>query len=843
MNTDSTDVSVSRLAQPVETHKEPQLISNVKRNLDSNQAIDFSRTTGPDTFRRIRRLMTPDGMQDVICLIDTEGEFSLPDIDYIPHYDMPEQGLCFGAVQSTSAGEGVLAPLFSYRTQAQLSFAQKFQSHCLVKLYCMTPLPMSVSYWVYRTLQGNDTNHLSQIGFTWKPTLQNVVYVLMPYAALPLVSDYDMEPSQIFGYLGIKPLSGYVHEDGTQSSADVSAYFAPYSAKQAIPRVLTPPTTHADSVSTVSNGSFKFNLKSPSRLAINGMESKGLHFQDLKDALIDGRPVRSESWYSPGAHTLSTSSDVVSFVNILALSRKPGSNVTIEQLTDPRQINGFEEYLDTEMYYLPTLKSLQLEFNSEINEPIQRLLDAARKKDIEMVFSSRVLQQNPDKILVSLFIDGVVYATFIGTTAKQAKRRLAVLVTEILDVVEGVEEMYEYKFNPESKIPDSYYGAQGDKSAREISHWYKVSTLTMSNADASSVQTQSIDLTALSEMSPQNTALFEYRRHYLKHRYPFVKVQAVKTPFTNAIIRIVQGIHTSTDQINQLPYREWNLAEDQEFEFYWDNSNPATPDLVLNFSFYLMGYSIAPSALTLNFFINSSNLDYYHYRPIDFENVVVNAIEQIGGDELPTDQDKPETSILHEATAVTAKPTQNLAIGGMPSERKYHYMFKLNFTLTGGFYFDLCHTNFPAYEFPTARRYARWRGTPYLKFTVDTKYDLTGILYIMQVDPFITPTKANMEQLLRFYPSTKLVIKNGSVEMPINFRQSTPRQAVWYNPTTSPQLGRIVVFNTSYLIGLPAGNDFVSMLVEGDLSEVTYDIPEFGYPNITIPSPRVDAIV
>lgn len=839
MNTDSTDKKVVQEINPGQNHHEAQIISNITRPLEANQAIDFSRRTGPDTFKRIRRLMTPDGMQDVVCLVDCEAELNLPSIDHLAWYDMPEQGNCFGARQVTSAGAGTFSPAFSIRTETQMAFSHHFQSHCLVKLYCMTPLPMSVSYWVYRTLFGTTTNYLSQIGFTWKPSFQNTVYVLMPWADITLVRPYDHALADVFGFLGIQPLSPFIHEEGTQSSADVTVYFAPYQLKQATPRALTRPATFLDSSAITSTGSVDLTLKAPSKLHITGLSQNGTIINQIseQDLTIDGKAFSRDRWVFPGKHILGSPTGQTNYLSIMAISNRLGNNLTLGGIADSRILPGFILYKDTGLYYLPSLSELKLDFNDEIDDPIQRLIDAGRRGGRDIVFTNRVLRQQPDEILATLSIDKVDFATFVSSSAKKARKRLAHLVIEILDdepelIENATEQIREYQYNPDNKIAEDYHGQQGDASVRETEHWQRVATQTLADSDGATVFNVSLDLNTVSTTAPQPTFLREYLRHLLHAKYPLLKVQVVKTPFSHGILRIVQGTVTTPEEVNQLPYREFDLTQDTELEFYWDHVNPAIEDVTVDFSYFLMGHSIAPSSIVLNFFFNISSMHFFHYK--DYDDVIEGEL-QIGETSVPTNVLQNE--IPHEATATTATPKQVQPIGAVISERKYHFAgyVSANASTTQFVVLPLSHTNFPKYELTTAKRYWRWRGIPYVRITLDSNFTLAGIVYAVHCDSRTDYDTLKAEQLIAMYPSSKQVFKNGVAEMPLNYRAVDVRQYVSYATVPLSQIGDLVIV-------LPSGSPTTTGLdpsfritFEFDMSNVTYEIPECGFEDFSYP--------
>jgi hypothetical protein len=783
--------------------------------------------------------MTPDGMQDVVCLVDCEQELTLPSIDHLAWYDMPEQGNCFGARQVTSAGVGVFAPMFSYRTETQMSFSQQFQSHCLVKLYCMTPLPMSVSLWVYRTMFGNTTNYLSQIGFTWKPSFQNTVYVLMPWADITLVRPYDYALADVFGLLGIQPLSSFVHEEGTQSSADVTVYFAPYQLKQATPRALVRPTTFLDSSAITSNGTVELSLKAPSKLHITGLSQRGTMITQIDDddLSIDGKPFSRDRWVYPGTHILGAPTGQTNYLSIMAMSNQLGKNLLLGSIADARILPGFVSHKETGLFYLPSLLELNFDFNDEITDPIQRLIDAGRRKGRDVVFTNRVLRQQPDENLVTLNVDKVDMATFVASSAKKARKKLAYLVIELMDdeperIENATIQIKEYNYNADNKIAQDYHGMQGDAAARETEHWQRVATQTLSDSDGGTVFNVSLDLTTLATTSPQPTFLREYSRHLLRAKYPLLKVQVVKTPFSHGILRIVQGNVTTPEEVNQLPYREFDLAQDTELEFYWDHVNPAITDVTVNFSYFLMGHSIAPSSLVLNFYFNISSMHFFHYK--DYDDTIVGEL-QIGETSVPTNVQ--ENEIPHESTATTATPLQVQPIGAVVSERKYHFSgyVSANASTTKFVVVPLSHTNFPKYELTTAKRYWRWRGVPYVRITLDSNFTLAGIVYAVHCDSRTDYATIKPEQLIAMYPSSKQVFKNGLAEMPLNYRAVDVRQLVSYATTPLSQIGDLVIILPSSSATITGLDPSFRLTFEFDMSNVTYEIPECGFDSFSYP--------
>lgn len=865
MNTDATNVPVTRIENPGKERHVAQLIDDIKSTTEANQAIDLRAITGPDAFRRMREINTPDGRKTAIFLTDTMEEPIYPDISHLPSFDLPQTGECFGPLQTTSSGAGIFAPQFNYRTELLMNLTEHFSSAVIVKLYSMAPLPMSATFWVYRTMTGTNVQANSNIGFMWKPSFQNCVYVVMPWADITLVRPTDYSLENIFGYLGIKPLSSFIHEEGTQTTLDVQVYFAPFNMKLCTPIAVTAPTSFMHTTAVTSYGKTTINLKVPGVLKIQGFYFEGTEIEEFGTRDFKLGDDKIPLTLNPGTYVLSCPRTGPMHLAITVLSRESGETFHLGNLSDAQDLPGLEPYKDTGIRLNPKIHHLNLKMNSEIEEPIQRLIDAVTRQGKKLSFVTKVLRQNPDEILVSLLIDGDVFANIISSSAKKGRKKLALTLASIAEE-KGSVEIGEYQYNPNNNLAEQYHGQQGDRAAREVGHWQFYSNTTITEADASTVKNISIDFNTFALTSPFPSATREYLRHLLKHKYPLVKFQAIKTPYSNAILRVVQGTVGGIEELNQLPFREWNLAEDQEIEFYWDRVNPAIDDLVLNISFVAMGHNIAPSSVELCIYVNFAPVEFYHYR--DYDSVVL-PVEvgrlEVGETDLPTDNFaktvmestlemtsgpskspvvQPDTeshirigTVPLEATATTAQPIKQEAIGAVVSERKYQYsgVITINPAETKFVILPLSHTNFPKYEVTTAKRYYRWRGRPYVRVTMDANFTMAGIVYIAQVDPRADYATLKAEDLINMYPHSKQVIKDGMAEMPLNWRSVDVRNLVSYATTAVSQIGDLAIVIATPSLTLSGLDPTIKFTLEFDMSEVTYEIPSLEYSDYSKP--------
>lgn len=866
MNTDATNVPVSRVENPGKERHVAQLIDDIKSSTEANQAIDLRAITGPDAFRRMRSIKTPDGMKEAIFLTDTLEEPIYPEVSHLPSFDLPQTGECFGALQTTSSGEGVFTPVLNYRTELLMNLSEHYSAALIVKLYSMAPLPMSTTFWVYRTMTGTNVQANSNIGFMWKPSYQNCVYVVMPWADVTLVRPVDHPLENSFGYLGIKPLSSFVHEEGTQTTLDVQVYFAPFNMKLCTPKAVTAPTSMVHSSAVSSYGTTTVNVKVPGILKIQGFSFEG---NEIEEFGTDSFKIGNNSipkLITPGTYILSCPKSGPMHLVVTVLSRESGETFTLGNLSDAQDLPGLEAYKDTGIRLNPKFYNIHLKLNDEIEEPIQKLMDAVSRQGKKISFVTKVLRQNPDEILVSLLIDGDVFANIISSSAKKGRKKLASALVSIAQEP-GRVEIGEFQYNSNNELATKFHGKQGDRAAREVGHWQFYSNTTITEADASTVKNITIDFNTFALTSPYPSATREYLRHLLKHKYPLVKIQAIKTPYSNAILRVVQSTVSSVEELNQLPFREWNLAEDQEIEFYWDNVNPAIEDLTLHFSLVAMGHNIAPSSVEICIYVNFAPVEFYHYRDYDSVALVeeVGRLE-VGVEDLPVDhfantkttteltttsgpskspemqtdtRTKLETgTVPHESTATTASPDKQEAIGGVVSERKYQYsgVITIDPSKTKFVIVPLSHTNFPKYEVTTAKRYYRWRGRPYVRITMDASYTMAGIVYIAQVDPRADYATLKAEDLIYMYPHSKQVIKNGMAEMPLNWRSTDVRNIVSYADTAVSQIGDLAIIIVSPTKTQSGLDPTIKFTLEFDMSEVTYEIPSLEYSDYSKPA-------
>jgi hypothetical protein len=198
------------------------LNSNNIESGDANQAIDSSIPIGLSNDKIVKNLYTPDGNQKVICLLDKDIDLNIVQ-DYLLHYKMPEIGHVYSdrIFSSTDIGDTILVspPVLNSRTKEQLKFCEYFNGHIIVKLMCKPALVQAQQFWVSRSFSSNAANtaqHLSEVGFLWKPSVDNEIFVLMPWASEHYVEKLDTDLSTVFGNLVIKNVTNLLTTDTTE---------------------------------------------------------------------------------------------------------------------------------------------------------------------------------------------------------------------------------------------------------------------------------------------------------------------------------------------------------------------------------------------------------------------------------------------------------------------------------------------------------------------------------------------------------------------------------------------------------------------------------------------------
>lgn len=873
MNTDSTDQVVPRVVNPREKDVSASLVCATER-LQLNQGIDSSAIMGVDVHRRIMSVMTPSGTKDAILMTDGIEDIMIRESDshgYMPHYPLPEPGVCWSGRQITVDGAGVFAPTFSPRTLRQMSFVEFYHSACLVRLVCKTPLVSAQSFWVSRNFSGTADQNTNVLGFTWVPSRQSEIFVLMPWADFNFSAPVTGPFSDSFGFLSVQPLSDLITEVGTAAQLEVSAFFSPYQMTLYNPLPISEEsalsTTTQSITATANPTSFDLTVNYPIVLGVSGFQMSPWAYAPTNAITISSlgynaaiqaaaiNIVQSPVFLTPGLYTVDVNftSDTTTTFRFFGVSSTTGESFTIAPSVALKEIQAAYEVAlsDKSVFFKPSLFNQIVIFDDEISDNISRLSAGFKNSGYSQNFFSKVISQDPSIVRADLVLDGTVVAHTEDASFTLAKHKLAKVYFEEIPLRHGVLEMFEFKYEQQSKAAERAFGVQGDNVIREDSHWLQFDLDSIASP-APTVLSVTLDLSALNSSPPYPTVLREYSRHLLKSKYPNIKIQAVKNPYSNLLLRVTNGVQTSLTESLQLPGIEWDPSQgDLEFQPYWNQQTPGVTDMIVSFSVSILSSSVSDSGLQLVYFVNTAPLEFYHYKDYDTPLPTLTKKErrtlsfpegslQIS-EETPIEEET-NTTVAVEATSVISPPIrETLTIGHPPTERKYHYCggFLMNLSTLKFVVIPLSHTNFPKYEVNTAKRYRQYFGSLWSKLTMNTNVTLAGIIYAVQVDAGLNYAALAPRDLIRMYPSGKQLVQGGSVEIPLNWRQSTPFLPVSYE-TTAPtsQLGDLVIIlpNASTTT---TGDPSAHFVLEMDTSNLKYRAPSLLYPDYSYSGLRV----
>lgn len=876
---DTTDQEPNLNRYNSEIERVPCLI-NTRDEADVDQAIDRDAFPGLDSHRRMKTMLTPSGKKQVIFLTDdtTLEKPNLDIVDYVPSFPLPEMGHVESTKYNSSAGVLLQAPVFSPRTTELMKFATYFNSSVIVRLVCKPPLTQSQTFWVSRTFRTTDSDFRNNIGFQWTPSRANEIFVCMPWAEFNYMSSVDSDLASIFGSLSVRPLTSLVAEPNTAVPLEISAYFAPHDMVLFVPRpvnpvVCPPPPTPTLYVQTFTLGSGTVNTPSGSTLVLaqpakvswgrvaftpdvptaNGSISLNPFGMFLVYTAsgnnIDPRTDNNEI-QSPGSYPLqfTGSAGTYTLASVTVYSAYPdaGSIVPTSEVEAVIPTDGLiESEWHPDFFFLESSIDSTLNLLESIKEPIGQLTSAFKEQDKKLTFESKVLSQSPPSVKATMLLDGKEIAHLRAPNFKTGKRMMAELFIQLVEDSRGWEQIFEYSYNQNSKTPCNLYGHQGDHSIREDSHWFHTNDEPLASADENSVINISLNLSSVVSANP-NVNLREYFRHLVKSRFPLIKLQVVKTPYSNLKLRVVQGTYTSISDVMQLPGIEWDPAlGDIKFEPYWTYPTPGVTNIILNLSIIIIRGSIADSGARLVAYYNTSNLEYFHYKDYDtpIPVTVRNVFPKKKGRLVTGQLQIAEMTVLEKTLddghghlegrerEVTSSVALSLdpqpMVGPTHSERKFHYVGSINVpaTTTKFVVIPLSHINFGKFIMNTAAKYRMWRGTPIFKVTFSSNFILSNIAFLAQVDTGLTYSSLSLEDLVMMYPHGKQTMHDGSTEVPAKWRQPVPFMPVLYDTPAQSQLGDLVIGFTGSNVTFADSDPNIRIVVECCTTDFKYQIP------------------
>jgi len=234
-----------------------------------------------------------------------------------------------------------------------------------------------------------------------------------------------------------------------------------------------------------------------------------------------------------------------------------------------------------------------------------------------ITYTHQVISQDPSEILVTAFSDNKVIFIGQGMSSKAVKRKYCALIYQKYRIVQGVEEIFEYQYNPISSVPDDTYGKMIDHNVSEDHHNMRLTELTWTAANKFTPQTFNVNLSAIAATYPFiNTR--EYHRHVFKSRMPIIIIRANKNPYSNVEFRAVLGTYTTYDQINQLPGTVWDpTVQDIQIQPYWNFQDPAVTDINFSMTIMVNEGQIDDAAMSLVVYFSTSPLLYKHKKDYD----------------------------------------------------------------------------------------------------------------------------------------------------------------------------------------------------------------------------------
>lgn len=890
MDTDSTTRKVSDVA--IGTHSETsRQLFNADELKSVINAIDLGCSTGSDSGRKVKSVKTPSGMQNAIFLTDGDEPHVLKpeSLQFLLNYPLPEPGYCWGPRASTVDGSGVFSPNFSLRTLTQMKYVNFYHCAVVFKLICRAPLPSSQSFWVSRQFNPA-SQYKSEVGFTWMPSRQPEVFVVLPWADFVHVSEVNAITAEVFGYLSVQPLSSLITEAGTGTPLEVYAYSAPLDMTLLDPKPITVDdlpaiSYHSQSITfpteAVDSYALDLEVTSPCWFAQQNFSigptawaydsantvtiTSILSNYDVSTGNL--AYTQTPTFLTPGSYTVTLaypSRDASNGLSVAFMSFSLFSG-PVFTITPPAIASGLAPTIkdipvgfkpaedDNNVFVNPKFFEFLLAKDSRVTEPVSQLTSSFLTLGHELTFKSKVISQNPSDILVSAFAGGVEIAVMHYSSFKGGKRMICLALLHHVPLLGtqpnqpkppsssiGELQMYEFKYSGNNKVFEDVYGYQGDSSIREDSHWYQFNSIPISASTVGNVFNITLDLNTSSQSEASPTYVREYARHLLKGGYPNIKIQTVKNPYSSMQLRVTNGHQSTVQESLQMPGIEWDPSkEDVKFQPYWNNITPGVSDMKVRFTVTSLAHNISDSGFELVLFVNVSPIKFCHYRDYSFNAPTLRSRKLLSfpKGELQVSEEtslEGESKTPEENTAVVGVPKQITSIGSVPTERKYHFSQYIEADLSTARYIaiNLCHQNFTKYEVTTAKRYRRYHGVPYVKVTMNTNFTMAGVCYVAHVDSGLdlTSTGVKPDDIIRMYPTGKTLVQGGSVELPVNWRSPYPFLPVLYG-IDYPSLGQLIIVFPTATVATAAGDSKVKISIEFDLSNVVYSSPALVYPD------------
>jgi hypothetical protein len=449
----------------------------------------------------------------------------------------------------------------------------------------------------------------------------------------------------------------------------------------------------------------------------------------------------------------------------------------------------------------------------------------------------------------------------------------------------GEEQIFEFNYNPVSKVPGDNYGQMFSFSPREQHHEKFLTQISITSATKNNFFKFELDLNQFNtNFSNINTR--ELARHQFIARMPLIIFRSTKNPFSNLLLRVVQGDYSDMDSVMQLPGHEWDpTLKDEVFQPYWNFQNAVVSSMKIVFTIVVLSGQIDDSGFILIPYFNTSTLDYIHrkdYSPLEssaavaipiatqIANYVLESVpeqnperpkirtlsamrqalgflevgvEQIGCDpETTLESVELSKHVRQDSTNQIEGQTMETLPQQMPSEAD-KVMREKDFHLVGSIVvpqnrlraivIPISHNAFGKEEVTSAKKYHLWKGCPRFRITLASSSRLAGVAYVSQLPASISFKDLQVLNYSLLFNKSETVFWNKSTEYQAVWMAEDPMQIVQYSDSNlvlpTSQLGNLIVsFPTPFDSStLDDGN--IKIVVECNTSNIVYSRPSYSY--------------
>ncbi|APG78479.1 hypothetical protein 2 [Wenling crustacean virus 6] len=751
----------------------------------SLQGIDEECAPGPNAARKVVQLMTPSGLKDVIVLADDIPTRSRA--DYLLRQEAPETCNVWTEPEVMTVNESI-KPTFSSRVLYFMNLFYNFHSHVIVRLVAKPPLFSAQRFWV-TTDPDSDGENYDSVGFDWNPSLENEIYVLMPWVDFTHMRPVDTILDDTFTGLGtfrVIPVTNLVYESGAPTTLDVAYMCCPYTLTLFDPRAVDKPTR---SVKGVEQG-FNHEVDWVSELnrLFQAIGIPGPVFFEFVQVNLVWKALYN---FRLGPITLGGEG-----------SGKTKRDAKLEGCKD------FIRRIDIHMRNVsPQLKIAYPNWYD------------IRKAFADMRNRLRMIEQIQNGTPVPHWT-ALSAHRYVNPDDLYPHR------------VQGTEQIFEYEYNELSTIPEEDYGVSEDSSERVTSHWQYLQSETVTAATDSF--TLQVDLTKIS------TSTMEAKRHLKFSRMPLFKVNTTSNPTTTALYRVTCHPRLNVANTFQLPGVEWDIKKgDFIISPYWIDIlsavEPADRKIDLRFT-RIVGSHGTDFEVTL--WMNTHPLNYHHMVDPNVIHKRIQGTEQMetfpdqeSDNSTPSDNSIQETEDVNKVTSASHNVVQVEQVGPTLSERDWKFVTnaKLDTEKYSAQSMAVTPLLFGKYNFWNARRYRKWKGTLRVKVQSTSASTTNGQIFLRHSDEPLPDVVENPQDLVKMYPCAKGSYNEGAIELDLKWRCPTPTaacDAVKYSKQPEGRNGYldIVYVQATNKITPTADND-VQIAIYADVSDITYSHP------------------